>query len=599
MMYMADDFPSSLEWREDFNELEAAQQDSNTNIIALVDDYGPANSTLYRIEHDPNFLDPAIVSTPIDDGGAVITAGEANMADATTLRAFVEFSVATYPAENYVLVLWGHGAGWRGLCPDGLDVLTIPELGDALLGATTKIGRKLDVVAVDSCAEATIETMWEIHEYSRFLVASEKDVPFQGLPYAVIMDALAANPSQSVEEFASEIADDYVLWSSTNTDYSVTMGVFDLTMFQALEGPLADLSIQGEKYNPFFHDSLRAAYDESESYEEANTVDFGQFLWELQNSDLPLEIRHFAIEIILLKETIVTHFSKFDNPYPVNGVHVRNASGFSIYAPGNASADVAYENLSIASSYWLVFGRLLMNDTASVSNGPGPIVWYSSSEVLGQPNPYKDIANLDWPNGTEGGEIWVFRNQSGRLTMVSVFSFAGQNAVVTDILGSFTLATSSFAGDRLNSYAEVDIDLEGISTIVVQIDRDGQIENRLSGKYEIMATTARGQNLNQSVLPPSSPDDRISFTAEIPTQAIPGEIITIEVKDKSSGEIVGTKRIYLLESTSTVKVEVFEECDCPYRIVVPLLFAILPGLLILGFALTIYYQRSREGRKKS
>jgi hypothetical protein len=121
MMYMADDFASSLNWQEDFNEIEAAQQAPGTSIIALVDQYGPDNSNLYKILHDPNFLDPVLVSTTVNDSGAVVSGGEVNMAAASTLRALIEFSASSYPADKYVLVLWGHGAGWRGLCPDDID----------------------------------------------------------------------------------------------------------------------------------------------------------------------------------------------------------------------------------------------------------------------------------------------------------------------------------------------------------------------------------------------------------------------------------------------------------------------------------------------
>jgi len=601
MMYMADDFASSLNWQEDFNEIEAALQAPGTNIIALVDQYGPDNSTLYKILHDPNFLDPALISTAINDSGAVISGGEVNMAAASTLQAFIEFSAALYPADKYVLVLWGHGAGWRGLCPDGIDVLTLQELGDALSQATSTIGRPLDLVVVDSCAEATMETLWEIHEYSRLFVASEKDVPFQGLPYVIVMNELAAMPSQSVEEFASKIADDYVLWSSTNTDYSVTMGVFNLSRMEPLVTALNALSAQGQKYDPIFHDVLRAAFNESEGYEEAYCVDFGHFMWQLQKADLPLEIRHYAIESLQEVMAVVDHFAKYGNPNPINGVHVRNASGLTIFAPSAGVADDTYGNISLATSNWYGFGRLLRNDTLIIPNGPGPSVSYSSSNSsangtsIGLP---KDIATLTWSGGVQIYTIWVFRNLSGGLVYLFHMAIYSSEFSISGYPGPLTLATSSHLDGRLNSYRTVNITLDGSVRITVQVTRDGMLANHLSDEYDISVVVSDGKRLAPAQLPPIGADNSCSFLVRVPEDAIVGDLVMIEIVDRSSGDIVGMKRVFVPRNATTVNVEVLIQCDCPYRIVVPLLLALLPGLLILGFALSLHYQKRNEKGKK-
>src|SRR4030067_289201 len=80
-------------------------------VIALVDPPGPGNSRYLRIVHDPNSSD-AIVSSDIDDHGAVVPGSEVNTADPLTLANFVGFTAASFPADRYVLVLWGHGVGW-------------------------------------------------------------------------------------------------------------------------------------------------------------------------------------------------------------------------------------------------------------------------------------------------------------------------------------------------------------------------------------------------------------------------------------------------------------------------------------------------------
>ena len=131
MVYMAADVSDELPWLQDINEMEAAYQASGTSVVALLDPPGDGDSRLLEIAHDEGFFDPDIVSVDVEDEGEVIpVSGEVNMGSPDTLRDFIEFSAANYPADHLVLVLWGHGAGWMGLCPDGFDLLTLPELRD-------------------------------------------------------------------------------------------------------------------------------------------------------------------------------------------------------------------------------------------------------------------------------------------------------------------------------------------------------------------------------------------------------------------------------------------------------------------------------------
>jgi hypothetical protein len=185
------------------------------------------------------------------------------------------------------------------------------------------------------------------------------------------------------------------------------------------------------------------------------------------------------------------------------------------------------------------------------------------------------------------------------LTLDSVQTFAEQNATVTGIMGRLILATSSHAGGRLISYATVNITLQGVTTVTVQVNLDGHLERNLSEDYEISATTPDGKALERIQLPLGSTDDRASFSVLVPDDASPGELISVVVTDKSSGEAVGTGQVRLSQNPVSIEVKVFVECECPYRVVVPLLMALLPGLLILGFALSIHFQRRKEEKKKS
>ena len=48
----------------------------------------------------------------------VSSLGEVDMASPTVLTTFLRHGIQTYPADHYGLILWGHGAGWRGFGGD-------------------------------------------------------------------------------------------------------------------------------------------------------------------------------------------------------------------------------------------------------------------------------------------------------------------------------------------------------------------------------------------------------------------------------------------------------------------------------------------------
>jgi len=84
------------------------------------------------------------------------------------LTDFTNWCIQNYPADNYALILWDHGSGWKnisllevtkGICWDvtNSDYLTTLELRSALFSIYTSNNIKLDIVAFDSCLMGMIE----------------------------------------------------------------------------------------------------------------------------------------------------------------------------------------------------------------------------------------------------------------------------------------------------------------------------------------------------------------------------------------------------------------------------------------------------------
>lgn len=150
--------------------------------------------------------DPAQLRSPI-----VEWMEEETLPPAESLRRFLSWGVAHYPARRYMVVVWGHGLGWlsdsfvnpRGsdlkLLPGGLafdesqnSVIDIPGLRAALLGVSQSAlgGRPFDVFVADACLMQSIEVAAELTGTARFLLGSEAKFDYQGLQYPELMALL-------------------------------------------------------------------------------------------------------------------------------------------------------------------------------------------------------------------------------------------------------------------------------------------------------------------------------------------------------------------------------------------------------------------------
>lgn len=153
---------------------------------------------------DSGSEDPAQLRSPIVE----------YQADETTLpqqslTEFLRWGVRNYPARRYMVVLWGHGLGWRprpaspsrlnydpanplgGIALDEsqLTVLDIPAVHDSLRTVSTERlgGRPFDVLATDACLMQSVEVTTELADTARFFVGSEAKFDYEGLPYPAIL----------------------------------------------------------------------------------------------------------------------------------------------------------------------------------------------------------------------------------------------------------------------------------------------------------------------------------------------------------------------------------------------------------------------------
>lgn len=111
----------------------------------------------------------------------------ASMGAAETLTGFLDYCHKNYPANEYALILWNHGAGpMGGYGVDtnfGNDGLTLFEMRQAMHQSPFGGENKLSFVGFDACLMASVETAYIMQDYAEYMIASEETMPEQGFDY--------------------------------------------------------------------------------------------------------------------------------------------------------------------------------------------------------------------------------------------------------------------------------------------------------------------------------------------------------------------------------------------------------------------------------
>jgi hypothetical protein len=482
--------------------------------------------------------------------------------------------------------MWGHAGGWFGLCPDGLDILTLPEFGQALAGATSDIYGKLDMIAIDACGEASVEMLYEIGPYAQYLVASEKNIPNEGLPYTPILNRLSSSPSQTTLAFASGLAQDYIDWSKYNSSITASMAVFNLTRMDDLKTNLDKLASIGVKYDSLFHESLNDAFATAQDYTEPWNSDFGDLLGRLLEEPLPPDLHKAALDTLLSYLEVRSDFRKLDIDNPLDGEHVGRATGAVIYAPTTVFPDETYVNLQLATGHWYLFGRLARQVGPTNSSTQVPILTYGDRNQDGLP----DSVTLTWPGKYDSNEASWFREEAGGLILQDSTSSLGNRTTISGE-GHLTISANAMNGTVAQAHADIRVTLFWWTEIKVQIIENGKISDR---DLDVRVTTKNSTLDNVAVTGVTR------FNLTVPSQVEIGETVHIQAVDRRSGDVLGDALTIIDANATSVTVEVREAPQKELPASVPLIVAMLPGLLILLFDLQLYLgdkkKRSKPGR---
>ncbi|MEM7580490.1 MAG: clostripain-related cysteine peptidase [Cyanobacteria bacterium P01_A01_bin.80] len=239
---------------QDIEKMEAIGSTDEIAVVVQFDTLSDREHT-YRIYIPPKGKKREIVNIP-----------EQNTGDPTSLRDFIVWGIENYPAQNYAVILWNHGTGWkeddiyefarsrsvsiratgdevrsltrsnrrlshafflssitevlqlededsRAIAFDdsSMDFLDNAKLQQAFQEAEEKSGQKVSLIGMDACLMSMVEVAYQLRANANCLVASQEVEPMYGWPYTAILQDLTANPDMTSVSLAKLIVQKYGL----------------------------------------------------------------------------------------------------------------------------------------------------------------------------------------------------------------------------------------------------------------------------------------------------------------------------------------------------------------------------------------------------
>lgn len=310
---------------------------------------GPHLNIVVQIDQKPEAGGPLrfrVAKSDITDQ-AVLQKGQGSSGDPNVLESFLHWAKKEYPAERYLLVIWGHA--WRfAFERDGKDALDFTKLANVL--QNTNAGKKLDVVAFDSCGVSWIEAAYQLRDSANYLVATQFTDPLPGWPYDEILQRLLDDPEMGPEDLGRAIVSQFVrhydksakryhdraVANNSDEPATVTMTTLDLSYVKGIGdgmGTLANKLALAVHEDQDELDRVNEAFRRSRVPIKEPAVDLTTLCWNLATFTENDTVRSAACAVgdLLLRPTnpfIVAHAS--------SDLSVAMLHGASIFAPNVA-----------------------------------------------------------------------------------------------------------------------------------------------------------------------------------------------------------------------------------------------------------------------
>jgi len=322
LAYIAGDNDLSDAGLEDVRELCEEGASDQVHVGVEIDTYGEYTGS---IRYEITELD----WTGVGHRTVIERLKDKDTGDPETLRSFLNWGLGRYPADNYIVVVWGHGTGFRSVRRDiGYDdfgsSLDMPEIEDVLKRSGIGPRNKIAILGFDSCLMNMLEIANHFRNRVEILVGSQQTEPGDGWPYDRVLNAMkkTANATDMSKKIVREYINDYKKRGIFNVTHSaVDIGQTDRAI-KAL-GRLGDLLARNMDT---YRNELKRIRMVSQTFEMADYVDLIH-LAELISKRIDKEsIRNAAEKVKEATSSCILEPGKL-------GYAVKDANGLSVWFP--------------------------------------------------------------------------------------------------------------------------------------------------------------------------------------------------------------------------------------------------------------------------
>jgi len=206
--------------------------------------------------------------------------GNLNMADPNHLLEYITWSKKNYSASHSILIVGGHIYQFVGISPDFSQdrpyFMGFPELGHTLKLALEYTDSSIDILILDTCYAATIETLYELGQYNskpvNYLLTYFGQGPIEGLNYVDLITQLKLHSTKSVNLLLHEYITNY---NYNQPYYELILYVLSPQTLQLIKSLFDEMSTQ-------YLMSLKLQQSSSLTPYELLSSDSSNYKWHIQ-----------------------------------------------------------------------------------------------------------------------------------------------------------------------------------------------------------------------------------------------------------------------------------------------------------------------------
>lgn len=324
LIYIAGDNDLSDAGLEDIQEMCDEGSSSDLHVGVEIDTYGELTGSIRYEITEPDW-------TGVAHRKVIERLTEKDSGDPATLQSFVTWGLNRYVANNRLLVVWNHGAGFRAPRRDiGYDdfgsSLNMPEIEGALKRAGISSSNRLQVVGFDACLMNMVEIVHHFTDQVEIIVGSQQTEPGDGWPYEKVLKEAkhAQTPEELVKGIVKNYINDYKLRGIENVTQSAVRTADTQLVIDTLD-------ILGNLLLANFHqieNELREIRMESQTFQMADYIDLIHIAIQIRKRiNDPIIVAAARNVVDSTKASIISN-SK-------HGPTVANANGLSIWFPAS------------------------------------------------------------------------------------------------------------------------------------------------------------------------------------------------------------------------------------------------------------------------